>query len=359
MSSIWGNNLKISVFGESHGKAIGVTIDGLPPGEKLNLEDIKIQMKRRMPANSNYTTLRYEEDDFEILSGILNNKTTGSPVCIVIRNKNVDSKYYSENNFLPRPGHADFTSNIRYNGFQDSRGGGHLSGRLTASIVFAGSICRQILERKGIIIGSHISSIENIFDMNFNFNCINKNFLKKLSLETFPMIDKNKKEEIKERINQIKKEKDSLGGTIQCAVVGLPRGIGNPIFENLESKISSIIFSIPAVKAIEFGNGIESSFIKGSENNDEFVFDDFGNVKTISNNCGGILGGISTGMPIVFKVYFKPTPSIEKVMKTVNLKNKSIQEISTKGRHDPCIALRGASVVEAATAIAILDIMKL
>jgi len=319
MSSTWGNNIKISIFGESHGEAIGVVIDGLPSGEEVNFDEIMIQMQRRTPGGD-FVSKRCENDIPEMLSGIFNNKTTGTPLCAIINNKDAKSADY--NQFLPRPGHADYTGHVRYKGFNDFRGGGHFSGRLTCPLVFAGAICRQILKKR---------NIEIIADI----------------------IDKDK---LQARIVNAKSNGDSVGGIIECTIIGVPAGVGNPIFDNIESKISSMVFGIPGVKGIEFGSGFASAEMIGSEHNDEFIIED-GIIKTKTNNHGGILGGISSGMPIIFRTAFKPTSSIEKCQKTVNLKDNTEQEISTKGRHDPCIAIRAVPVVEAATAIAILDLI--
>ena len=354
MSSVWGHNIKISVFGESHGKAIGVVIDDLPPGEKIDFEEIDFQMKRRCPGNSEMTSERRENDEIKIMSGILNNTTTGTPLCGIIYNKNINSGDYEKNQFLLRPGHADYTGHVRYKGFEDFRGGGHFSGRLTAPLVFAGSVCRQILQKRGIMIGAHISSVGGILDDSFDFVNISAELLKDLSLDFFPVINQEIKLKMQREIQKTKSDDDSVGGTVECAVIGVPAGVGNPIFDNIESKISSVIFGIPGVKGVEFGNGFKGSEIKGSDNNDEFILKN-NEIKTLTNNHGGILGGITSGMPIIFKTAFKPTPSIKKAQRTVNIKNNWEEEIHINGRHDPCIAIRGASVIESSAAIAIMD----
>ena len=356
MSSIWGNKIKISVFGESHGTAIGVVIDSLPPGEKINLSEVKLQMNRRRPIDENLSTSRAEEDNPEIISGILNETTTGTPLCAIIQNKDANSQDYSSKEFMLRPGHADFTSYIRYKGFNDFRGGGHLSGRLTAPLVFAGAICKQILKRKGIEIGSHISSIENISDKLFDPIYLKSSLLKTLSSSRFPVISSKVRKKMEEKILEIKTQGDSIGGIVECAIIGVPAGIGNPIFSSVESKISSLVFGIPGIKGIEFGSGFRSSKMKGSENNDEFIFKN-GKVQTLTNNHGGILGGIRSGMQLIFKAAFKPTPSIAKTQKTVNLKSGLPCKLNIKGRHDPCIAVRAAPAVEAAASISILDFL--
>lgn len=357
MSSIWGSNLKISVFGESHGEAIGVVLDGLPAGEEINFDEIKTQMKRRRPGSGSLVTSRDESDAAHVVSGLFEGKTTGTPFCAIIYNENASSKDYEKSRFLPRPSHADFTAHVRYKGFEDFRGGGHFSGRLTASLVFAGAVCRQILEKKGITIGSHIASVGDVFDEKFNPVDIPCDILNRLAKSSFPVLNGNIQKEIENRILEAKAQKDSVGGVIECALVGVPCGVGNPIFDNIESKIASLVFGIPGVKGVEFGGGFELSRNCGSKCNDNFTVSN-GVIKTVTNNSGGILGGISSGMPIIFRAAFKPTPSIAKEQTTVNLKSGLTEKISIEGRHDPCIAVRAAAVVEAAAAIAILDLMK-
>lgn len=353
MSSTWGNNIKVSIFGESHGEAIGTVLEGIPAGQKINFDEIICQLNRRKPRNDGFTTSRKETDNFKILSGIFKGRTTGTPICAVFYNEDADSFSYKDLVF--RPGHADYTAHVRYQGFEDYRGGGHFSGRLMCPLVFAGSICRQILENKGIFLGSHISSVGNINDKSFDPVNVSKASLKNLSQSEFPAIDQEAKSIIERKILSIKSQGDSIGGTIECAIVGVPAGLGNPIFDNIESKISSIIFGIPAVKGIEFGRGFDSSKILGSENNDNYILKE-GKISTETNNHGGILGGISSGMPIIFKVAFKPTPSIAKKQITIDAKNNSPKILELSGRHDPCIVLRAAPIVESAAAIAILDI---
>lgn len=356
MSSTWGNNLKLSLFGESHGHAIGITIDGLRPGIELDLEEIKIQMQRRAPGQDNITSSRSEKDEFKILSGYYNNKTTGTPLTIIIPNKDTKSKDYSITKDIARPGHADFTGNIKYFANNDYRGGGHFSGRLTAPLVFAGAIAKQVLQGQGIIIGSHIKSIEKIEDESFNPINISSDLLTKLQLKKIPTIDANKANEMEKSILAAKEEGDSVGGVIELGIINLRQGIGSPFFDSVESKLASIIFSIPGVKAIEFGLGFEISKIKGSGANDELYMDN-GDVKTYSNNNGGIVGGISNGMPVVFRVAIKPTPSIAKQQKTIDMVKRENVDIQVIGRHDPCIVPRVVPVLEAVTAIVILDLL--
>lgn len=357
MSGMWGNNLKISIFGESHGIGIGVTIDGLPAGIELDLEKIDKEMKRRAPGRNNLSTPRKESDLPEILSGFFEGKTTGVPLTAVIRNSDTRSKDYGKLKDLMRPGHADYTGNIRYGGFNDYRGGGHFSGRITAPLVFAGAICKQVLDLKGIEIGTHINSIKNVRDKSFDYVNITKEELHKLSLKELPLIDESKEESIRKVILDARKEGDSVGGTIECAVLGIEPGIGNPFFDSVESTLSHLLFSVPAVKGVEFGLGFGITEIYGSESNDSFYYDG-DKVKTHSNNNGGILGGITNGMPIIFKVAIKPTSSISKEQNTINLNEKKDETLVVQGRHDPCIVQRAIPVIEAVAAIGVLDLLK-
>ncbi len=354
--SSWGNSIKISVFGESHGSGIGVVIDGLPAGKKIDMDSVYLQMSRRAPGRDKTATPRLEKDIPEVLSGMLDSTTTGAPLCAVIRNTNTRSGDYGNILSAPRPGHADYTGNIRYSGFNDIRGGGHFSGRLTAPIVFAGSICRQILAEKGIRIAAHISSVGNIRDKRFDPVDISTELMDRLNKETFALIDTEKEAPMRELIEECRMDCDSIGGTIECTVTGLPAGIGSPMFEGAENVISSIVFGIPAVKGIEFGSGFEAAEMRGSQNNDEFYYDG-DTVKTRTNNHGGILGGITSGMPLIFRAAIKPTPSIAKQQNTVDLTEKKDTTLSIHGRHDPCIVPRAVPVVEAAAAIAVLEIV--
>ena len=356
MSSIWGKQIQISIFGESHGEAIGVTIDGIKAGEKIDFDHINKQMKRRAPARDDTTSSRKEDDNVKILSGILNGCTTGSPICAIIKNINANSIDYNELTSIARPGHADYTAHIKYNGFQDVRGGGHFSGRLTAPLTFAGSICQQILMKKNIKIAAHIQSIKDIQDSKFDPINIQESLIDDLASQNFPTIDKDIKIAMKNIIKNAREKRDSVGGIIECAVIGIPAGIGNPMFNGIENCISSIVFGIPAVKGIEFGLGFDSSYMYGSDNNDEFYNND-GEIRTKTNNHGGILGGISSGMPIIFRVAIKPTPSIGIKQHTINLSNKINSTIEIKGRHDPCIVSRAVPIIEAATSISILELL--
>lgn len=356
MSGVWGNKIKLSIFGESHGKAIGINIDGLKPGIELDLNFINKEMERRAPGKSDLSTPRKEGDNFEILSGYFNGKTTGTPLCAVIYNTNQHSKDYEKTKNLMRPSHGDFTGYIKYEGFNDYRGGGHFSGRLTAPLVFAGAICKQILERKGIIIGSHIKSIGKIEDKSFDMVEIKDEKLKTLRENKFPVIDKAIASRMRDVITTAREEMDSVGGVVETAVVNLPVGIGDPFFDSVESTLAHLLFSIPGVKGVEFGAGFDIAKMKGSEANDEYYIDG-GKIKTFSNNNGGILGGITNGMPLIFRVAIKPTPSISKAQKTVDIEKKENAQIEIKGRHDPCIVPRALPVVEAVAAIAVLDLL--
>ncbi|EES92178.1 chorismate synthase [Clostridium botulinum D str. 1873] len=357
MSGVWGSKVKYSIFGESHGKSIGITIDGLPPGIELDLNKLSREIRRRAPGKSKLSTTRVERDDFEILSGYFNNKTTGTPLCAIIKNSDKHSKDYEKTKDLMRPGHADFTGYIKYGGFNDYRGGGHFSGRLTAPIVFAGAIAKQILRKNNIVVGSHIKSIGDIEEEYFKVS-IKEELLEKLSAKSFATIDDKKGKEMQDAILQVRNNMDSIGGIIECAVLNLPPGLGNPFFGSVESVLSSLLFSIPAVKGVEFGAGFSISKMKGSEANDEFYIEDE-KVKTYTNNNGGILGGITNGMPLIFRAAFKPTPSIAKEQRTVNILNKENTTIKIQGRHDPCIVQRAIPVVEAITAMGILELINI
>lgn len=355
MSGIWGNKFKLSIFGESHGKGIGITIDGLPSGFPIDMEKVNFHMGRRAPGKSPLSTARSEGDNVEILSGFFEGKTTGTPLCGIIRNKDNHSKDYSLLKKVMRPGHADYTGNMRYDGFNDYRGGGHFSGRITAPIVFAGSIARQILEDKGIKIISHVKSIGNIEDEYFNPLGIENG--EELLKEELPLLNKELEPKMREEILNAKKEGDSVGGIIEGMILGVKPGIGDPFFHSVESRLSSLLFSIPAVKGVEFGCGFDISKLRGSKANDAMYYEN-GVVKTKTNNNGGILGGITNGMPIIFRIAIKPTASIIKKQETVNIEDKEDTELVIEGRHDPCIVQRAIPVVESMAAIGILDLMK-
>ncbi len=356
MSGMWGNKLKVSIFGESHGVGIGITIDGLPSGIEIDIEEVMKEMARRAPGKSNLSTARKEADKPEILSGFFEGKTTGTPLCAVIRNSDMRSKDYGKLKDLMRPGHADYPGFVRYNGFNDYRGGGSFSGRITAPLVFAGAVCKQVLQGQGISIGAHVKSIGNVEDKSFYDVELDKELLEALKIKELPLLVPEKEEEMRNTILEAKKEQDSVGGTIECTVLGINPGIGNPFFDSVESTLAHLMFSVPAVKGIEFGKGFEMSKRRGSKCNDEYYYDG-DQVKTYTNNNGGITGGITNGMPILFKVGIKPTPSISKSQRTIDIAEKKDADLVIEGRHDPCIVQRAVPVIEAVTAIGILDLI--
>jgi len=355
MSSIWGERMKISIFGESHGAGIGVVIDGLPAGERIDLEEVAFQLKRRAPGRDETTTQRVEADRAEVLSGIYDNSTNGAPLCAIIRNSDTHSGDYDELSHIPRPGHADYTAHIRYGGHNDYRGGGHFSGRLTAPLGFAGAVCMQILSRRGVTFGAHLLSVADIQDKAFDPVDISPGLLNELSRTLFPVINIEAAEKMRAAIETARLDGDSVGGVVECGVTGLPVGLGDPIFGGVESRLSSLIFGIPAVKGLEFGEGFAAAALRGSANNDLFFYKD-GTVKTVTNRHGGILGGITSGMPLIFRAAFKPTPSIFKTQQSVDLDTRCTVELQMHGRHDPCIAVRAVPVVEAAAAVCLLDL---
>ena len=357
MSSCWGEKIKISIFGESHGKGIGIVLDNLPSGEKIDMDELLMFMGRRSPGKDKTSTPRLEKDFPNILSGLLNDTTTGTPLCAVIENTNTRSQDYGEKLRCPRPSHGDYTGHIRYNGFNDIRGGGHFSGRLTAPLVFAGSICRQILKRKGIHIASHIYSIGAIHDVPFNPVKVENELIDRVNREFFPLVNPDCEKNMRDYIESKRLSGDSVGGIIECVATGVPCGVGNPMFGGVENVISSVMFGVPAVKGIEFGTGFAITEMTGSQANDQYAYDKNGNVVTLTNHNGGITGGITNGMPILFRVAIKPTPSISVTQKTVDLITKENTELVIKGRHDPCIVPRATVVIESALAIALTDIL--
>lgn len=356
MSGIWGKKIKYSIFGESHGKAIGITIDGLPAGIKLDLQYIQEELERRAPGRNEFSTPRKEIDSFEILSGYFNEHTTGTSLCAVIWNSDKHSRDYDKLKDVMRPGHADYSGNIKYCGFNDYRGGGHFSGRLTAPLVFAGAVAKQLLKTKGILIGSHIYSISNIYDTAFNLSNVDAEQINSLLKMSFPVLDDKKASRMKNIILTAKEESDSVGGIVEGVILNLPPGIGSPFFDSLESTLAHLLFSIPAVKGVEFGAGFSISEMKGSEANDELYIEN-DKVRTYTNNNGGILGGITNGMPVIFRTAFKPTSSIGKKQRTVDISKMENTELEVVGRHDPCIVQRAVPVVEAVAAMAVLDLI--
>ncbi len=346
--------LSVSVFGESHGTAIGAVIDNLPAGEKLDLERIYGFMSRRAPKKDGTSTMRSETDFPEIISGFYNGKTTGEAICAIIKNKDQHSSDYKSIYGIARPGHADYTGFLRYNCANDPRGGGHFSGRLTAPLVFMGAICEQLLEARGVTAAAHIYSIGKEKDLPFDPVNVSKEQLKEVKTKYLPVIDPEADGKMRNVIDEARKALDSVGGVIECCAVGFPAGMGSPIFDGLENRISQIVFGIPAIKGIEFGAGFEAAEMKGSENNDEFYTEN-GDIRTRTNNAGGILGGISNGMPLIFRTAVKPTPSIARPQNTVNFITKENTITEIKGRHDPCIVPRAVPCVEAALNIALMS----
>lgn len=357
LSGMWGNNIKISIFGESHGSAIGINVDNLPSGFTLDMKEVTSEMKRRSPGNNNLSTLRKEDDEPEILSGYFEGKTTGTPLCAIIRNKDNKSKDYSKIKDVMRPGHGDYPGFVKYSGFNDYRGGGHFSGRITAPMVFAGSICKQILRKEKIEIVSHIQSIGEIKDKSFLDCDLDEELINSLKYGEFPLINKNLEDKMKNKILNAKKEGDSVGGVIECIILGVESGIGSPFFDSVESTLAHLMFSVPAVKGIEFGRGFNITEMKGSKANDEYYLDEK-KIKTKTNNNGGISGGITNGMPIIFRVAIKPTPSIYKEQGTVDIRTMEETTLKIEGRHDPCIVQRALPVIEGVSAIGILDLIK-
>lgn len=357
MSSTWGERIQISIFGGSHTAAIGVNIDGLPAGEPIDWEEILAQMARRAPGQDPTATRRREADQPRVLCGLLDGVTTGAPLCAVIENTNQRSKDYEGLRINPRPGHADYTAYVKYGNHHDVRGGGHFSGRLTAPLVFAGAVARQILARRGILVASHVASIGEVEDLAFDPVSIPVELMKRLSGEYFPVIDPDRKAEMRAVIESARMDCDSVGGTVECVVTGLPVGAGNPMFDGAENVIASLCFGIPAMKGIEFGSGFGGSRRRGSQNNDPFYYDEEGQVKTRTNHAGGIQGGITNGMPLVFRAAFKPTASIAKEQDTVNLQTGENTKLVIHGRHDPCIVPRAAAAVEAAACVSVLELL--
>lgn len=354
MSSCFKGGISVSLFGESHGNGIGVVIDDLPAGEKIDIDEVLAFMARRAPKKDGTSTMRSEKDTPEILSGIFNGTTTGTPLAAIIRNADQHSVDYGNISHIARPAHADYTGYVRYNGANDPRGGGHFSGRITAPLCFAGAVCAQILEHRGITTGAHILRIKDARDMPFDPVNITACTLNSIKSAPFPVMNQSAESEMRSVINSARESLDSVGGVIECAAVNVPAGIGSPMMDGLENVISRLVFAIPAVKGIEFGNGFCCADLFGSENNDPFILD--GNeIRTETNNHGGILGGISSGMPLIFRAAFKPTPSIARAQQTIDFKERTSQELIIKGRHDPCVVVRAVPCVESALNIALVS----
>lgn len=356
MSSVIGDKIKLSIFGESHGEAIGCVIDGLPAGIKIDMNAVYKDMQRRAPGKDKTATPRLEKDIPHILSGMLDNVTTGAPLAMVIENTNTKSGDYSNLMTVPRPGHSDYPAYVKYGGNNDIRGGGHFSGRLTAPLVFAGSVAKQILSQMGVAIGAHIKQIGSVCDAVSDLNKTDKSLLDTLSSSTFSLIDETREQAMRDEIEKARLSLDSVGGIIECFAVGLPVGLGGNMFDTVEGKLASILFGVPAVKGVEFGIGFGFADKRASEVNDQYEIKN-GRVATLSNNNGGVLGGMTDGAPLSVSVAIKPTPSIAKKQKSVNLLTMENAELEIHGRHDPCIVVRAVPVIECAVALGLLDLM--
>ena len=346
MSSSYGENLRIHIFGESHGSAVGVTMEGIPAGEAVDLDGLQKFLDRRAPGRNPWSTPRKEADIPEFLSGLREGKTCGTPVTAILRSANTRSGDYDALRDVPRPGHADYTAWVKYGESRDSRGGGHFSGRLTAPLCVAGGICLQLLACQGIEVVSRIAAIGGVQDEG--------ELTASTAAKTFPTVSDARGEAMRAAIREARLAGDSLGGVIECAVLGLPAGLGDPMFDGMENRIASAVFAVPAVKGVEFGAGFAAAGLRGSENNDPFSVEN-GRIITTSNHCGGILGGITDGMPLTFRAAVKPTPSIARPQQSVNLKTGKIIPLTVTGRHDPCIVPRAVPCIEAAAAIAVYD----
>lgn len=351
----FGSKITVTIFGESHGTAIGAVLDGLPAGEVIDWDAVRTEMARRAPGKNALSTARSEKDAFTIDSGYFNGHTTGTPLCMRIVNGDHHSKDYDQLRHVMRPGHADYSGKIRYGGYNDYRGGGHFSGRLTAPLVFAGAVASQILARHGVVIGAHILQIGSVCDRKFSPLGEDAALLQKLNTHTLPVLDTDKAAAMEAEILAAKQEQDSIGGRIECIIQGLPAGIGDPFFDSVESKLSQMMFSIPAIKGIAFGDGFDLAAMRASQANDDFYYDQQ-TVKTRTNHNGGINGGITNGMPVVFQLAVKPTPSISQPQQTIDTDTKQNCTLEITGRHDPCIVQRAVPVVEAAVAWTLLDL---
>ena len=356
MSSSYGRSVRVQVFGQSHSAAIGVVVDGLPAGEAVDLEELGRFMARRAPGRNAWSTARSEADVPEVLSGLNpQGRTCGAPLAMTIRNADARSKDYSDIARTPRPGHADMTAEARWHGEQDVAGGGHFSGRLTACLCLAGGVAIQVLARRGIRVGAHVASIAGVADRPFDPVGLDPETLAAAGLKRFPVLDDEAGLAMQAAIAGAQAAGDSVGGVVECAALGLPAGVGSPMFDGLENRVASVVFGIPAVKGVEFGCGFKAAELYGSQNNDPFELGSDGRVRTATNNAGGILGGISTGMPLVFRAAFKPTPSIGTPQRSVDVTTGEEAELVVSGRHDPCVVPRAVPVVEAACALALAD----
>ena len=356
MSGMYGMNIKMAIYGESHGASIGLVIDGVPPGLKLDLEAIEKEMARRAPGKNQLSTQRKESDSFAIQSGFFEGYTTGTPLCVVIKNSDQHSKDYSILKDKMRPGHADYAGFVRYQGFNDYRGGGHFSGRLTAPLVFIGAVAKQALAQEGMLVGAHILQIADIKEENFNPLGIDDKMVAELNAKDFAVLDDAIGEKMQAKILEAKADLNSVGGVIEAMVTHVPAGLGAPYFDSVESRLSHALFSVPAVKGVEFGDGFGISAMTGAEANDTLHYEE-GKVVADTNHNGGITGGITNGMPVIFRVAIKPTPSISREQKTVSLAERCYTTLTIVGRHDPCIVQRAVPVIEAVTAWTMWDLL--
>lgn len=354
MSSSFGSKIKIQIFGQSHSELLGVVIDGLRAGYDLDIQGINAFLQRRRGGQNHFSTKRTEDDIPRIISGIVDGKTCGAPLCAVFENTDVSSADYEEFRFIPRPSHADYNAFVKHGGANDIRGGGHFSGRLTLPLCFAGAVCAQLLSGRRIYVGAHIGQIAGIHDTPYDPVNIS---VRDITYAGFPVNDAAVGEKMIEMMTDTAEAGDSIGGIIECAVIGLPQGVGEPMFEGLENRISAAAFAVPAVRGIEFGAGFAAAELKGSEHNDEYRIKD-GGIKHKTNHAGGVLGGLSTGMPLIFRVAVKPTPSIFKEQDSVDMKTMKDVKLQIKGRHDSCIVPRAVPCIEAAAAIAIMDLLE-
>ncbi len=352
--SSFGSKIKVNIFGESHGPAVGVVIEGLEAGFPINMESVREMMDRRRPGTGRQVTARNEADVPEILSGVYEGKTTGMPLCAIIRNKDTRSKDYKKLQSVPRPGHSDFTARLKFDGFNDIRGGGAFSGRLTAPLVFAGALAKDLLLQKGVTIVSHLLSLGGVKDEPLNNMEKDDKQGDSILKNIIPMIDGSSAKLAYDVVNKARSDGDSVGSVIETVIYGVPAGTGGVLYDSFESRLSKVCFGVPGVKGIEFGLGFEMADMRGSGTNDAFHMDN-GKVRTVTNNMGGILGGIANGMPVVFKTVMKPTASIAKKQKSVDLDTKTETELEIGGRHDPCIGIRAVPVMEACAALVTLD----
>ena len=356
MRGSFGQHFRLTIFGESHGSAIGMVIDGIPAGTPIDEEAIARDMARRAPGSDPTATSRKEPDRVKIVSGLFEGRATGTPLCGLIENTNTRSGDYAQLRAKMRPGHADYAGQVKYGGFNDPRGGGHFSGRITAPLVFAGSVARQLLLSRGITVGAHIAAIGDIADGMLDPVHVTADTLMRLQQSRFPLLDPAKEAPMREAVAKAKAELDSLGGVIECAAVGVPAGIGSPFFGSVESVTSQLLFSVPAVKAVEFGDGMAIAQKRASQANDAMHYE-AGRVRCLSNHNGGVTGGITNGMPVILRAAIKPTPSIARQQQTVDLTSGENTTLSITGRHDPCIVPRAVVVIESALAIALCELM--